>query len=187
MSFSVKVFGVDDVVERLQTMGTVATPKAMRSALSAAMTYTSRAVKRQIAATPIIYTSSRGSRYTASMKRGMIRSVRKRIAKTKKKIEGKVGYSVAVKAGSKGSGVRWSHGRTADNPRSVGVASSTVHWFVLGTADRRTKKGAYRGKMPAFFKTTLQDAIRSAAPGAFNVAINKVIEIMNKEWEGSRS
>lgn len=46
-----------------------------------------------------------------------------------------------------------------DRP-GVGVSKSNIHWFVLGTQDRYTKKGYYRGKVQPYFQGMLGQAIQ---------------------------
>jgi len=59
----------------------------------------------------------------------------------------------------------------------VGIGYRNVHWPVLGTAARETRRGAYRGSMPAYYRGILEPAVSSR----MSLALQKVEEQLKKE------
>ena len=64
-------------------------------------------------------------------------------------------------AGKAGFGVGKSPIKPATT-RGVGISYRNIHWLVLGTQDRYTKKGKYTGRVPPLFKGLMSQAYNSA-------------------------
>ena len=61
----------------------------------------------------------------------------------------------------------------------VGLSHRNIHWFVLGTKDRYTRDGKYRGKMAPYFVGVLPQAVVSAQERA----LKRAEEALKKELQ----
>lgn len=102
-------------------------------------------------------------------------TVGQRVSKSDSDQRGKVGYGV-------GRGNR-AMSRRSKVSGGIGISANNVHWFVLGTKNRRTKRGFNRGRMPPLLQGTLARAVassQSAALEAMQKQLRIEIEALNK-------
>lgn len=119
------VKGDKEIIRKLRKLGgDKLLRKVGRKAVNKGMTPMSRAIRRAIPPS--------------------LKSVKKTVGKKIKK-DKKTGVTVA-KVGL-GVGKRKPIARTAGKP-GVGISKQNVHWWTLGTGERRKKSGASTGSMP---------------------------------------
>ncbi len=71
-------------------------------------------------------------------------------------------------------------------PARFGITHRNVHWLILGTVDRYTSDGAYRGIMPAYLKGWLSRATKGSFSNAVKSLRKEVSEILNQEFRRAR-
>ncbi len=141
--------------------------KALRAGIRASMTPIAKAMRAAINA----------SDASPSLKREARKTVGKRFAKGRKggaargQYGAKVGFAVAKK--KKDAGERSRPG--------VGVGSANIHWFVLGTKDRRTKGGHETGKIRGVLGDVTKQALASSASASIAAARKKIQQVIIKE------
>lgn len=74
-------------------------------------------------------------------------SVRKAVGSKVKSGDGKIEAKVGFGVGKRSKTPKRSKASIARG--GVGMSKQNIHWYVLGTKDRTTKKGWRRGRMPA--------------------------------------
>lgn len=114
--------GIKECDALLKAVGTKIGNRAARVVLNKAVRMAAKKIKAQ---TPV---------------RSVKRSIGGKVKTKRGKVEAKAGAAVGIKK-SAGAPKGGTHG-------GVGIAPANVHWYILGTVTRRTKKGASRGQMP---------------------------------------
>jgi hypothetical protein len=120
---------------------------------------------------------------TSSASPELKRQARKTLAKRLKKVRGetlgKAGFGVGKQTDSKkGKAAK----RSSDkSKRGVGISSSNIHWFVLGTADRSTKSGRNRGRIQNKLSGMLGRAASSSGGAMLDAARQKITEVLARE------
>ena len=121
-------------------------------------------------------------------------AARKTIGKRLKKKEGqglvgKAGFSVGKRSRRKCETAheRYVRGQGgAHETRGVGVSSSNVHWFVLGTDQRVTGSGHYTGQIDELLQNIVGSAAASAGPAMLEAARQKVEQVLAAEAAKAR-
>ncbi len=138
------------LVQKLSTE--LANPKMVRRILGPAMTIFVRAVRAKVTSP---------QRLAVSVKPTVGYRLKSR---AKHLTTAKVGFGLRKSA------------RPHSGP-GVGIGYKNVHLAVLGSSERRTKSGASRGAMPAFFRGILAPTVSSK----MRAALQKIEEQLKKE------
>lgn len=167
--------GVEQLKRKLESLGTTTARRAMRSAVNASMTPIVKAIRAGINATSA----------STPLKTEARKTIGKRFGKAKGganrgQVEAKAGFAVGKKPTP-------ANDRTGK--KGVGVGVANIHWFVLGTAERRLKKGSVRGpksghrtgKIEPPFAGVMQVAVAASQGAALEAARNKLSQILLKE------
>jgi hypothetical protein len=125
--------GIEECDKLLKAVGKKIGNRVVRTVLNRAVGMASKKIKAQTSV------------------RSVKRSIGKKVKAKGGKIDAKAGGAVGIKK-SKGVPKGGTRG-------GVGIGAANVHWYILGTAERRTKKGANRGRMPPH--DIVKDAVNS--------------------------
>lgn len=89
---------------------------------------------------------------------------------------GKTGAGVGVKA-KKRKEQKQKRDKKREGRPGVGIGAENVHWFVLGTQDRKTKKGVSTGRMPP----QVPDIVKDGVTSSWSAAQQKMIDHIRAE------
>lgn len=65
----------------------------------------------------------------------------------------------------------------------VGLGSANIHWAVLSTSDRRTRDGAYRGRMPPILGDVVGSGWNVARHEAARAMLANLRKGIEREWK----
>lgn len=166
---------------KLKRLGTTGSTKAIAAGIRASMTPVARAMRVAVNATDA----------SSYLKREARKAIGQRFAKNRKKgvREAKVGFAVGkkkkqIKAAGAARDKRVAAGKGGG--RGVGISSTNIHWFVLGTDLRRTKSGfgsgpAGTGQIANVFGDVTRRAFAGSNVVAVNAARDKIWKVIKKE------
>jgi|GEM_PF-4296159 len=156
----VTIQGIDEMIASIKIMKTTVARSAMSSAVRAGMATVTRAIRKEVSATPT------NTAHEASLKTGMRKLVGSRFKRggldkmqRMHATVAKIGFGVGKK-----SNARMSRGET----EGVGVTRSTAHWFVLGTPNRKS-----HGHVRPLFLDAVPNAVASCGEQAMQAAVAK--------------
>lgn len=162
--------GLDDLLRKLDTIKNRTAKKAAKAGVNAGLTPLAQAMRAAVNASPA----------SAELKRAARQVIGKRLKKKEgKDYVGKAGFAVgkATKAKKEKAAKR-----SADkSKKGVGLSQSNVHWFVLGTKDRRTRRSHSTGKIEGLLKGCVVQASSQAAQAMLEAARKKVSEVLARE------
>ena len=126
--------GVQELLSQIRTeLGERTAAKILRRALRKACTEIRNRVRSHPASAPVMRAVSATLGYKVVVKKGVIATA-------------KLGFGLRRRGGS-----RWRELHRLGLRSGVGLSERNIHWAVLGTSPRHTKKGYYRGRMPAYY------------------------------------
>jgi hypothetical protein len=146
--------GDKELDKALRELGRRGTKRVMVSGVRAALTVISRAARREVNATDV------DTPEAASLKAGMRKVLGARFTKKRHESERNalVGFGVGLTKSKRDT--RLSKGTSAANPKSVGVTTSTKHWFAYtGT---RIMKPQFKGVLRRAFAASSGSALERA-------------------------
>ena len=112
------------------------------------------------------------------VKRQARKTLAKRLRKWRGETIGKAGFGVGRQTKVKRERAA---ARSSSARRGVGISSANVHWFVLGTEDRETKRGKPTGRIDELLKGVTTMAAGTAGPAMVEAARRKIQEVMARE------
>ena len=149
--------------------------KATRAGLQAGMTPIAQAVKAGVNSTESSHTVKRIARKT----------VGKKLKKNKytKVYEARVGFGVGKMTKLQRKRATERHEAGKGTGGGVGLSKQNIHWFVLGTEERRAggKTAGKRGRIDADLFQVVPTAATKSAPVAFRKASQKIDETLQRE------
>lgn len=119
------VTGIKELDRELEKLDRKTRNKVARSALSKGASVGAKAVKKEIPS--------------------LQKSVRKAIGHSTKKRQGAVTVAQFGTTGKRTGSVK----RARSKSGGVGISKWNIHWYLMGTANRKHKKGKPTGRMPA--------------------------------------
>jgi len=168
--------GAEELARKFARLGGPIGRRAMRAALNAALTVVARYARARVNATPAV---------KAELKAQARRLIGKRFKKqssgvAKGQVMAKTGFSVGS-ASKKEQGWKGMKG--------VGISAQNIHWFVLGTDERRLWHGSARGpkalhptgRIRPLLSGIMQDALAMSQTSALAAARTKISQILSKE------
>lgn len=159
MAFMV-VTGVKELDDRFQELGRKGMARVARSSIGKGLTVIKKAIQKAIP--PAAKYADRG--HQTKTIRGAIGTSMK-VSKITGQQEAKVGAAV----GKKQSAIR-AFVRPGKKRGGVGISANNIHWYIMGTDRRYTRKKAYRGRMPQ------EPAVRRGAAASMQQANDVIIE-----------
>jgi cell division septum initiation protein DivIVA len=162
--------GLDDLLRKLDTIKDRMAKKAAKAGVNAGLTPLAQAMRSAVNASPA----------SPELKRAARKMIGKRLKKKEgKDYVGKVGFAVgkATKAKKEKAAKR----SVDKSKKGVGVSQSNIHWFVLGTKDRKTKTGHPTGRVEELLKGCVAQASSQAASAMLEAARKKVSEVLARE------
>lgn len=149
--------------------------KAARAGVKAGLVVLSRTVKKAID----------GSSASPEVKRAAKRTIGNRLqTRQGKAAVGKAGFAVGKPTKRKREKATE---RAASDRAGVGISSSNVHWFVLGTSERKTERGAGRGKIDPVLDGVIDTAVSLATIPMLAAAKAKVSQVLAREAAKAKS
>ena len=126
--------GLLDIDARLEELGTSSARKVTRSALNRGMSLMASSMRQAL----------RQADISPELRKALRPLIGKRlkVQRFSGNVTAKVGFGVGKSHGKQAP-------RSGKNRGGVGISGANVHWIVLGTADRYTKDGSYRGRIEA--------------------------------------
>ena len=176
----VAVSGLKELDRKLKRLASTASDKAITAGVRASTTPIAKAMRAAVNATSA----------SNELKREARRSIGSRFAKPKAGKrrgikEAKVGFSVgkagkAVKRAVAARGKRIAGGKSRG--KGVGVSAQNIHWFVLGTNERRHKSSGHpTGKVKNVFGGVTRIAFAGSAVTTVQAARRKITQVMARE------
>ena len=162
--------GLNNLVANLNYLALQTSKKAGRAGINAALTVFAKQSRKEINSSPASPSAKRAARKTISkrLKRAGIYFT-----------TGKVGFGAGPQRKSKKAKAA---ARAKDKSRrGVGISSSNIHWFVLGTKERQTASGKSTGAMPKIFDGVIQRAVQSSLAKALDAAQKKIAQVIAVE------
>ena len=158
---------------RLAELGSKSINRISRNAVRRGLTVLRQAMQ---AAVPAI-AKTRGHQ-TQTIKQAIGQSLKK--SNVTSVTEGKAGAAVGIKRAASIAAAKAGRGKR----RGVGISANNIHWYIMGTASRYTKKKRHTGRMPA------EGAVRRGAGNAMGRAQQTIYDAVKnqvaKEWEATR-
>lgn len=181
MSEAVK--GLADIQAKLSNMASKGGAKLLRAGVGAGMTSLAQSLRAAVNSTAA----------TAEVKRAARKTIGKRYAKGGTSRTGKT-TQAAAKVGF-GVGFKLKRLRqqaakhSATGRKGVGLSAADVHWFVLGTVERKLKRGSEKGpkaghptgRIPPMLAGATRTASQYGGPGALEAARQKISDLLQKE------
>jgi len=90
-------------------------------------------------------------------------------------VKAKLGFGLRRRGGT-----RWREQHSAGLRGGVGLSERNIHWVVLGTDVRRTKRGLNRGKMPAYLKGFLVGMVGRVRELLYQAALEDIQKQLQK-------
>jgi len=153
--------GFDQLMKKLATLEDRQEKRIARSGVTAGMTALAKAQKAAVNSAPI----------SGALKAQARKMIGKRLNKDGGAIvSGKAGFAVGKGSKKKREKASQRHQRGqggGHETRGVGVSAANIHWFVLGTKERKTGSGHATGAIPAL----LDGVITRASAGAGEVMV----------------
>lgn len=158
----VEVIGIEALDRTLADLANQVAPRAMRAGISAGATVVKKVMRHEINSTS--FPSMRTETPDVS---GIKAAARKSIGHTiKRRAAGyqlKIGFGVGRRGAKRD--IRLSKGKT----RGKGISARNIHWWVLGTRERRKKTtGQEVGSLEAVFDDVIRNAWSAARTSFIN-------------------
>lgn len=182
------VEGLDALQRKLMNLEDKGAQKAIRAGIRAGLSPVAKALRAAV--------NSSGA--SPAMKREARKLVGRRYGKAKVtgrtgSVEAKVGFGVGMRPSGKKARARAASKRgeakalrALSRRPGVGISQSNIHWFVLGTKDRRQKKGRRTGRIPALLAGLAQKAAAQSSQAALEAARVKIKEVIESEAKKTR-
>jgi len=136
---NITVDGLPEIVKRLQVVEDKLSKTVLKAAVKSGLTVVAQEMRKQIPASMV----------------NARRAINGRVKGSGSRLVAKVGVGVGKKSN------RALKERAANRP-GVGISGNNLHWWVIGTAGRRTKSGAWRGAMPAMRPGLAKNALATS-------------------------
>jgi hypothetical protein len=121
-----------------------------------------------------------GAPISAELKAATRKTLGKRLKKTGgDDYVGKAGFGVGK--ASKAKKAKAAKRAGDKSRRGVGVSANNIHWFVLGTAERKTKKGHATGAIEAMLAGFVAKASQSSSSRITEAARKKITQVLAAE------
>ncbi len=175
--------GDKELIRKLNGLSRSGAKKAARAGLNAGATPVLKAARAAVnSASPPAGSTGPG---WDSLKKTARRALKKRFVKGK--LDVKVGFGVgsskskAAKAKRMTAHERSTYGQGgAGLVRGVGISEANIHWFVLGTSERRTKKRR-TGSIRPVLADVVPNATMQSAGASVEAARRKIAEVIERE------
>lgn len=171
------ITGVEELDHKLARLSRSSSRRAVTSGIRAGLTPLGKAMRAGINA----------SDASPELKRAARKTIGKRFARAKGGqgvYQAKVGFAVGMKHKAvRRAVVKARKKKRAEGgmSRGVGISAFNIHWFVLGTKQRRTKSGHATGRIPAFFEGVVGGAFAVAGGAALAAARAKIRQVIQRE------
>lgn len=153
--------------------------KAEKAGVRAALTPLSRAIRSAINSSPAPSAVKRAARATVgrSMKRA-------KSGIGKGYTTAKAGFGVGKQTAKQ----KEKASERAKKGRGVGLSKANIHWAVLGTKKRSTRKGKSTGAMPPLLEDVTQRAFSAAQRAMLDAARDKIRQTILRDagWIGKK-
>lgn len=174
--------GLDALVKTLDGLKDKASKKAARAGVNAGLTVLAKAMRSAV----------NSSSASPNVKRRARDVIGKRLQKAQGQTTGKAGFGVGKRGKKYTQGLNDYQGaREQAERKGVGISASNIHWFILGTAQRRqinsrrkpNKGGAGRltGRVQSSLQGVVSSAASSAGPAMLEAARNKITQVLAAE------
>ncbi len=161
--------GDKELIRKLNDLGSKGAKKATRAGIRAAMTPVAKAARAAVNAAP-------GS---PELKRAARKAIGNRFAA--RTGTAKVGFGVGKASRAKRSAAKQRAIAGASGERKgVGVSAANIHWFVLGTQERRTSKRA-TGRIESVLANVIPNATMQSAGASVEAARQKIQQVIERE------
>jgi hypothetical protein len=171
-----EVIGWRELDAMFQRLAEEGAKKALRAGVGAAMKPISQALRAAVDA------SGAPKEVKRQAKKLIGRRFDKKGGRKKNEVRAKVGFAVGKQSQKK---KLTAHERyqayKAGGAKGVGISSSDIHWFVLGTQQRATKAGHRTGKIPPELAGVLEQATAGAMQQSLAAARAKIDEVITRE------
>jgi hypothetical protein len=135
LKLEVQSQGVQDALEQFRAeLGDRAAARILRLALRRACTEIRSRIRSTGVPGPVRQAAAATLGYKVEVRRGVL-------------AKAKLGFGLRRRGGS-----RWSEQHRLGLRSGVGLSERNIHWAVLGTSPRKTRRGLNRGRMPAYFQ-----------------------------------
>lgn len=176
--------GLDEMISTLNTVKDRGQKRVIRAGVNGALTPLVRAMRAAVNASPA----------SKEVKRQARKTLGKGLRKTKGTHQGKAGFAVGKQSKAKKEAAG----------KGVGISSTNIHWFVLGTTDRytgtrtwKTRHGQARsrttgnarrftGRIDDTLGNLLGPAAASAGPAMLEAARSKMTKALASEAKRAR-
>ncbi len=167
--------GFHNLVRNLNELKDTASKRAARAGVNAGLTVLARTIRQAV----------NGTSASPQLKAAARKTVAKRLNRAQKTegkpYVGKAGFAVGKQGDKKKMTAheRFVYGQGgARLARGVGVSASNIHWFVLGTQQRTTRRGHRTGKIFGLLAGAVQSACVAAQSGILEAARSKVSQVL---------
>lgn len=162
----VAIDGLPQAQRKLSHLAESASRKALTAGIRAGMTPLGKAMRAAINAADA----------SPELKRAARKSIGQRFARprggARDERAARVGFAVGKKRGTL---------LTAHKSRGVGLGVANIHWFVLGTDERKQKSGHETGRIRDVFGDATSQAVASSAAASIDAARRKISQVILKE------
>ena len=162
------LLGDKELIRKLDRLSKSGSKRAIVAGIQAGMTPIAKAMRAAINAadaSPGLKRQARktiGARFAKAYKQSKVR-------------EAKVGFAVGKKKKTIVKAV------AAHEGSGVGISAANIHWFVLGTDERKRKSGASTGKIEGVFGDVTRQALATSAPASLAAAKKKIKQVIERE------
>lgn len=181
MATSQTIKGLDRMLRRMDELKNKSAKKASRTAVTTVLKIVAKNVRKQVTAKPASTAVKRAARNTVGwrlVKKGTTLRGGKAMASF-----GKAGFGVGKQSKAK----KAKASARAKGGHGVGIAAGSIHWFVLGTKERKHTSGHETGQIDAVLKKCVPAAVRGSAKPALREAAKKAAVVLRREAARLRS
>lgn len=165
------LIGDKELDRKLAYLGGKGSRKAVRAGIRAGLGPIARAFRSAIQSTSDVGTD---------LKREAKKSIGSRYGKVKRgiyagQVQARVGFAVGKKRAKL---KKTSEGKSG----GVGISAANIHWFVLGTEERRHKASGHpTGKVEAVFISVADEAVAHSGHASMTAARKKIKQVIERE------
>jgi hypothetical protein len=175
--------GLADIQQKLTHLAGKGSAKILRSGVGAGMTSLVQSLRAAVNATAAPNDVKRAARKWIGKR--YAKGGTNRMGKTTQ-AAAKVGFGVGFKKAARKQAATKHAG---SGKKGVGLSASNIHWFVLGTVQRKLKKGSTKGpkaghptgSIPSFLFGSTKMATEYGGPIALEAARTKITELLARE------
>lgn len=170
------VTGDKQIQRKLRHLGTRVAKRAMTAGINASMTVLNKGMRAAINATDVDSNLKREAR--RSIGKRFKRGGTSRMGVTTAQVA-KLGFKVGKKKAKQDK-------RTTSSSGGVGASVRNIHWFVLGTKERRHDSGSPTGRIQGVFGNVTAQAMASSSGAAVVAARAKVGQVILRDARKGR-